>query len=92
MSFDSFLDLLESRRVRIGAVALLVVVALFYASRHDSIEARMGRVCASLYRLARSAADTAAIDTSRTALRTRLDGVVIPEQRCGDLRRAGAAK
>ncbi len=92
MTFDSVLNLLESRRVRIGAVVLIVAIAFFVVGRRESLEGRMGRVCASLYRLARTAADTAAIDTSRTALRTYRDRVEIPAETCGDVRRAGGAK
>ena len=89
MSCDSLLDLLESRRVRIGAVVLLAVLAFFVVRSRDSVEARMNRVCGSLYRLARTAADTVAIDTSRTAVRAPDNMAVIPAETCGDLRRAG---
>ncbi len=92
MTFDSVLDLLESRRVRIGAVVLLAILAFFFARSRQSLEPRVSRVCGSLYRLARTAVDTAEIDTSRTALRDWHDQVVIPAETCGDLRRAGRIK
>lgn len=73
MTFDSILDLLESRR-------------------RESLEPRIARVCASLYRPARTAADTTGVDTSPTMLRTWNDQLVIPATTCADLRRAGTLK
>lgn len=92
MTLDSLLDRLESRRVRIGAVVLLVAVSFVLWSRRESLDYRMGRVCASLYRSARTAADSAAIDTARTALRSWRNQVVVPAETCGDLRRARPAR
>lgn len=92
MAVDSVLDLLEARRGRIAAVVLLVVLAFFFVLRPDSVEVRMSRVCGSLYRLARTPADSAAIDTSRTGVRAPDNTAVIPTETCGDLRRSGRLK
>ena len=92
MTFDSILDRLESRRFRIGAVVVLIVLAVFWTRRREALEPRIARVCASLYRHARTAADTIGVDTSRTMLRTWNDQIVIPATTCADLRRTGLVK
>ena len=87
MTFDSFLDVLETWRVRIGALVVLIVLAAWLRSRHDSADAQVARVCASLYRnAAHTAADTAAIDTSRTAVRGP-DNTIVMSETCGQVRR-----
>ena len=89
MALDSALDLLESRRVRVGAAVLLAALAFFLVRSRGSVEDRTAEVCGSLYRLARTAADSAAIDSSRTAVRAPDGMAVVPVETCGDLRRAG---
>lgn len=91
MNLDRLLDAVESRPVRIVALALIVAVATWAVQRHYSVDARVARVCSSLYRAAHTVAESTAVDTSRTAVRAP-DNTVVVSEPCGELRLAGRLK
>jgi len=83
-TFDSFLDFLESRPFPLVATVLFTAVTAWLLHRYYSVDGRVARVCNGLYRNARTAAESTAIDTSRTAVRA-LDNTVVISERCGQL-------
>jgi hypothetical protein len=88
VTFDTALDFVESWPFRIGAVVLLVAGVAWIQVHDDSVDRQATDVCVSLYRTARTAAESTGIDTSRTLVRKPHNTAVVSEP-CVRLRLTG---
>jgi len=89
MNLDALLDRPEPKAMRTSAVVVFIALGSWLPWRHDSVDGRIRQVCRGLYQNAHSAAESAAVDTSRTMVRGERRGQGVASEPCGELRRAG---